>query len=263
MVKQAELLEETRASTQAAQIRRIIGVTSDKGGNGKSTVSRLIADLVIQRNIPTLAFDCDRRNAQLYRFYDRAFSTAFDSKTGVTRMDLSRKGGSDQLINSLDSDPSRLILIDFPAGGGELFEKLEQDTKLFELLEEIGYRMALVSVMSRIKDSIMSLKTLLEFCGDRADHVVIKNGFFGEPQKFTRFESSKTKDQLLQKGGVIVNFPDLHDDTYDLLDERNMTFSEALKPEGGLLLADRRRVKVFMDEAEAELLKAGPLLGLA
>ena len=63
--------------------KRMIGVTSDKGGNGKSTVSRMIADLAIQKEIPTLAFDCDKRNAQLYRYYNQAFTSAFNSGAGA------------------------------------------------------------------------------------------------------------------------------------------------------------------------------------
>jgi hypothetical protein len=137
-----------------------------------------------------------------------------------------------------------------------------EDIKLFDLLEEIGYELTMVSVLSRVKDSINSLRTLIDYCGDRANHVVVKNGFFGEPDKFRRFDNSKTKDLILEKNGIVINFPDLYDDTYDLLDDKDMRFSDALKPESGLMLADRRRVKVFLDEAEAELLKAAQFLGL-
>jgi len=256
--------ELSEASTQPSPtlLKRILAVTSDKGGNGKSTVSRGIGDLLLQRNIPTMAFDCDRRNAQLYRFYDKAFSSAFNSGVGVQRIDLASKGGADKLINSLDSESTRIVLIDFPAGGGELFERFEKEIKLFDLLEEVGYRLTMVSVLSRIKDSINSLRTLVDYCTDRADHVVVKNGFYGEPEKFRRFDTSKTRELILQQGGAVINFPDLFDDTYDLLDDMNAPFFEALKPENGLTLADRRRVKVFLDEIEAEFLKAAPLLGL-
>lgn len=49
----------------------------------------------------------------------------------------------------------------------------------------------------------------------------------------------------------------------EVLDDENMPFRDALQPESGLALADRRRVKVFLDEAEAELLKVALLLGLS
>lgn len=243
--------------------KRILGVTSDKGGNGKSTVSRTIADFAIQKSIPTLAFDCDKRNAQLFRYYNQAFSSAFNSGAGVTRLDLSAKGGADKLLNSLDSESTQIVLIDFPAGGGELFERFEKEIKLFDFLDEMGYELTMISVLSRVKDSINSLRTLIDYCGDRANHVVVKNCFFGEPEKFSRFDNSKTKGVVEEKGGIIINFPDLYDDTYDLLDDKNMTFSDALKSEGGLTMADRRRVKVFLEKAESEMLKAAEFLGLS
>ncbi|MBW4491171.1 MAG: hypothetical protein KME12_25720 [Trichocoleus desertorum ATA4-8-CV12] len=244
------------------QPKRMIGITSDKGGNGKSTVARALGDIVLRRGIPTRAFDCDRRNAQLHRHYNQAFLSTFDSDAGVSRIDLSVRGGADELLNSLESPTTQIVLIDFPAGGGELFERFEREIKLFDFLSEIGYQLTMVSVLSRVKDSINSLRTLMEYCGDRADHVVLKNCFFGEPERFSRFDHSKTKELVLQTGGVILNFPDLYDSTYDVLDDKNLTFSDALQPQSGLPMADRRRVKVFLDEAEAEFLKAAEFLGL-
>lgn len=242
--------------------RFLIGSTSDKGGNGKSTFARVMAHIATQRAIPMLAFDCDRRNAQLYRYYNETFASILDSDEGVARIDLNVKGGADKLINSLELEAPQIVLIDFPAGGGELFEKLEKDIDLFALLKEVGYKLTMVSVLSRVKDSINSLSSLMECCKGRANQIAVKNGFFGDPDKFSRFDNSKTKKALLSEGGIIINFPDLYDDTYDRLDDKNMTFSHALTPESGLHLADRRRVKVFLDQAEAELLKADKFLGL-
>lgn len=243
--------------------KRMIAVTSDKGGNGKSTLARLLAEIFIQRNIPTLAFDCDKRNAQLYRYYNQAFSSAFNSGAGVIRIDLTTQGGADKLINSFDSEATQVILIDFPAGGGELFEKFEKEIQLFDLLDEVGYQLTMVSVLSRIKDSIMSLRTLADYCGDRATHVVVRNNFFGTPDKFRRFNNSKTSELVLQKGGIVIDMPDLFDDTYDLLDDKDLSFAAAIEAEGELPMADRRRVRLFREEAEAELMKAAAHLGLA
>lgn len=255
--------ESTEQTATPSTQRRMIGVTSDKGGNGKSTVSRLLAEVLLQRKIPTLAFDCDRRNAQLYRYYHQAFSSAFNSGAGVIRLDLTTKGGADRLINSLDSASTQVLLIDFPAGGGELFEKLEKEIQLFNLLDEIGCELTMVSVLSRVKDSVMSLRSLLDYCGDRANHVIVKNGFYGTPEKFRRFDNSKTSDLVVQKGGIVISVPDLFDDTYDLLDENDLTFTQALEAEQALPLADRRRVRIFLEEAEAEFVKAASFLGLA
>jgi hypothetical protein len=242
--------------------KRVVAVTSDKGGSGKSTVTRAMTDILLGRAVPLLAFDADKRNAQLHRHYHQAIAKTGGNGHGVTRIDLSVRGGTDALLNALDQSTAQVVLIDFPAGGGELFERLEKEIKLLDFLDEMGYALTMVSVISRVKDCVNSLRTLMEFCGDRADHVVVKNGFFGEAERFRRFDGSKTKELLLQQGGRVIAFPDLYDDTFDAIDEKNLTFAQVLQPEAGFAMADRRRVKVFLDEATKQMLVAGDLLGM-
>lgn len=242
--------------------KRVLAITSDKGGSGKSTVTRAMADIYLRHTVPLLAFDADKRNAQLHRHYNQAIGKAEGNGTGVTRIDLSVRGGADALLNALERSTAEVVLIDFPAGGGELFERLELEIKLLDFLAEMGYELTMVTVISRVKDCVNSLRTLMEFCGDKAEHVVVKNGFFGEPERFRRFDGSKTKELLLQQGGRVIAFPDLYDDTFDAIDEKNLTFSAAMEPVTGFAMADRRRVKVFLDEAERQMRLAGDLLGL-
>jgi hypothetical protein len=242
--------------------KRILAVTSDKGGSGKSVVSRTIADLLLRQAVPALAFDADKRNAQLFRHYDAAFLKQGLMQQGVARIDLSVRGGADTLLNVLESADVQVVLIDFPAGGGELFERLDREVQFLDLLPELGYRLTLVSVISRVKDCVNSLQTLIRFCDDRADHVVVKNGFFGEPSRFRRFDGSKTAALLAEHQGKVIAFPDLYDDTFDAIDEQNLTFTQAITPAAGFTMADRRRVKVFLDEAEKQLRLAGDLLGI-
>jgi hypothetical protein len=241
--------------------KRLVLSTSDKGGAGKSTWARAYAEMLIKHQIPTMAYDCDKRNAQLYRFYNKAFSSAYESGAGVIRLDLSVRGGSDVLINNLESANTQIVLVDFPAGGGELLEKLDKEIRLFDTLKETGYKMTAVSVLTRVKDAVNSLRTLLDYCGDRADYVAVKNLFYGEPHKFKRFDSSKTSNILLERGGIIINMPDLQDDTVDLLDDKDLTYSAAQERDSQIPFADKRRIKVFLEEFESEVMQAGRYLG--
>lgn len=214
-----------------------------------------------------MPYDCDKRNAQLFRFYNQAYASAYANGAGVFQLDLSKRGGADKLINSLDSENTKVVLIDFPAGGGELFERFNAEVQLFDLLAELNCRLTLVNVLSRIKDSVNSLRTLFEYVQKHdanrvTDWVVVKNLFYGEAAKFRRYDGSKTKELIDKAAGITICLPELHDDTFDLIDDKDLTFTDALKPEYELPLADRRRVKVFLDEAEQELFKAAPYLGL-
>ena len=48
---------------------KIIAISSGKGGVGKSLVARLLAQYMIDNNIPFLGFDSDRSHGALLRFY--------------------------------------------------------------------------------------------------------------------------------------------------------------------------------------------------
>jgi len=242
-------------ATATAPCKRLLVITGDKGGTGKSTFARVLVDTLLQQGVPLVAFDSDKRNAQLYRFYNQAF------ESGVVRIDLATRGGADVLINQLEAE-QEVILIDLPAGAGESFERFEQEMDLIQTAQDMGYRLAVVSVINRVKDCVNSLRTLLEYCGDGVDYVLVKNLFFGTPESFQRFDESKTKALFLERQGVIIHLPDLFDGTTDLLDQQNLTFSEAQQCHD-LSLVERTRVKRFLQAAATEMSQAAGLLGLS
>ncbi len=242
------------ALAATAPNKRLLVITGDKGGTGKSTFARVLVDILLQRSVKLVAFDSDKRNAQLYRFYNQAV------ESGVHRVDIATPGGADALVNQLEAD-QQVLLIDLPAGAGESFERFEQEMDLIQTAKELGYRITVVSVINRVKDCVNSLRTLLEYCSDRVDYVVVKNLFFGEPEKFQRFDESKTKLLLLSYHGLVINLPDLPDSTADLIDQKNLTFSAALQPQH-FVLAERSRAKRFLNAAATEVGQAAAYLGL-
>ena len=105
----------------------------------------------------------------------------------------------------------------------------------------------------------MTLERTAEF---EVDHVVVKNLFFGKKERFLLFEGSKTKEQLLERGGVALVTPELFDDTYELLDQANLPFRVAVTEESGLLAAQRSRIFKWKKALKAEVMNAGGVLGL-
>ena len=131
------------------------------------------------------------------------------------------------------------------------------------MAQSLGYRVTVVSVLSRIKDSVnllrMTLKRTAEF---DVDHVAVKNLFFGKKERFLLFEGSKTKELLLDGGGVELFMPELFDDTYELLDQANLPFRVAVTAESGLLAAQRSRIFKWQKALKAEVMAAGEVLGV-
>ena len=70
---------------------------------------------------------------------------------------------------------------------------------------EVGYQLTIVTVLSRIKDSVNQLKLAMDITeGFDVQHVAVKNLYYGDADKFRFLERSKTKQRLLDNGGVVV-----------------------------------------------------------
>jgi len=232
-------------------MKRLILVHGDKGGIGKSTTARALLDWSIRQERHYTAFDSDHRNPHLFRYYDAIHP--------VKRVDVMSQGGIDPVFNELATG-DRNVLVDLPAGVGTSLERLFQEVDIGDALAELGARATLVVVISRLKDSIEVLRLTMEAFKDvPTDYVVVKNLYFGDSDKFTRYEHSKTRKDALAKGAVEINMPDLLDDVYDCMDERNLPFLKAISKDE-LLFATRQRVKSWMRRFDEELGKAQKFL---
>ncbi|MEL6159887.1 MAG: chromosome partitioning protein ParA [Cyanobacteria bacterium J06627_32] len=240
---------------QGQNNRRVIWVTGGKGGVGKSTFARGLFDILTAAGVNVIAFDGDPTNAQLFRYYK-------DVGRGVQRLELDTKGEADVLLNEMDAHKADVFLVDVAAGGSQTLLALEDDIGLLSEAMEMGYRFTIVSVMSRIKDSVNLLKTSLSMMDDfDVQHVAVKNLYFGDPDRFRLFNGSKTEARLLDSGGTVLGMPEMFDDTYELLDELNLPFRSLLGDES-LPRAQRSRVNRWLKDFTKGVKKANGALGL-
>lgn len=235
--------------------KKLIIVTGDKGGTGKSTLSRGLVDIAHHCQVDYIAYDSDKRNSQLYRHYQ-------STSSGISRLDFSTEDGADNLIIQMDTGTSPVIIVDLPAGGGELLEKFNSQLGLLCEAQEMGYEMTIVSVMSRVKDSVNALRLLMDFTGDAAQHLAVKNLYWGTEDKFSLFDQSKVKQRLLDAGGLIISMPDMCDATYALIDEHNLTFRAALDDTEHIPRPHRSRIHQWLRLFEVEIDLANKFLGV-
>jgi hypothetical protein len=234
---------------------RLVLVTGDKGGTGKSVMARILLDIYRHRNINCIAYECDQSNPQLYRHYSKV-------PPGVQTLKLNQRGGADALQDDLERFSPKVSLVDLPAGAAEYFESVASDIYLFQNAETMGYRITMISVLGRVKDSVIQLKRLVDFCGSRVDYVVAKNIYWGEKEKFIRYDNSKVRQVVLNSlGGVELLLPDLYDDLFDFVDSNDLTFREALK-HNGLTLSNQSRMFDWVSKTELQLELAAFLLSL-
>ncbi|MEO0967544.1 MAG: hypothetical protein AAFX80_04190 [Cyanobacteria bacterium J06639_18] len=233
---------------------RVIVITGDKGGTGKSVFARILLDVYRHRNIDCIAYECDQSNPQLYRYYNKV-------KPGVNTLSINSTGGFDILINNIKQYKPSISLLDLPAGAAEHFERLTKDIRLFQNSEKCNYKITTISVLGRITDSVIQLKRLMDFCGDNVNHIVVRNLYWGSVESFIRYNNSKVRQDLIKSGVIELTLPELFDDLFDILDYQSLTFREALKDDV-LDLAHQSRLFNWVDEIEEEFNKAADLLGL-
>ena len=93
-------------------------VGGEKGGVGKSLMARVLAQYMIDRNIPFLGFDTDRSHAALLRFYP-----GYASAVVVDRYDA-----LDAIVEAAVQVPERRILVDLAAQTHEPLVKWMDDS---------------------------------------------------------------------------------------------------------------------------------------
>ncbi|CDI02333.1 hypothetical protein BN873_280019 [Candidatus Competibacter denitrificans Run_A_D11] len=263
--------------------RRAVFVLSNKGGAGKTTFARGLLDLYRLEAKEVAAYDADGKVGQLVQHYGQrdergALLPLQDPKIGCGFFDIRADDDRDVLINALADEPERL-LFDLPGGlVGELGKVIDYGAAprgLFDEYWDKGYAITVVIVMTPVLASVRTVQESLEAFGPKVNYVVVKNLAFGPRDSFIlfdgtdrdglRFPSSLGKAAVLDAGGVIITMPPLEARSYALLDVFNLTFKEGALGQGRgrqLPLADRVRVRNWLQDYEQQIYPARTLLGL-
>lgn len=221
--------------------KRLVIVTGDKGGVGKSTFARGLVQTYLDKGQRFIGFDADSSNSQLLRFYGQ--------HCHIEPIDIFKTGNIDQFFDEMKTkanpkvgrdgeiiQPESLFLLELPPQSRRILRKFIEEMTFLETAEKhYNIRVTMVVVISRVIDSINQLIDLHSFCGNQVDYIVVKNLFFGEPDEFTRYENSpeveKIKGQLKSQKSPFfdIKMPELIERSYDYLDENSMTFRQGME----------------------------------
>ncbi len=265
-------------------MKRAIFVCSQKGGAGKTTFARGLLDILRCEDQTVAAYDADGHVGQLFQHHglrDAAgqLLPGQDPCVGCGCFDIREEDDRDVLLNALATEPP-LLLFDLPGGVvGELGKVVDHGAAPFGLFSEYrdrGYAVTIVVVMTPVHASVRTVQYSIEAFGETVDYVAVKNLAFGAEDAFVLFDgcnqeglrlpASRGKQALLDHGGRIVTMPALHPRSYALLDIHSLGYIEAVRSNGpgsGLPVADRARVRRWLQEFDERLTPARHLLGLA
>jgi len=228
---------------------RILLIGGEKGGVGKSLVSRALAQYFIDHSMPFVGFDTDRSHGALMRFYaDYASPILID-----------RYEALDHIVEVAVEQSGLRVLVDLAAQTHAPLVAWMDDSGVLDLARENGLQITYWHVMDTGRDSVDLLRQILERFQDRLDYVVVRNQLRGND--FSNLEKSGLLDRLSDLGGGVIEVKQLHQSVIQKIDAKDSSFWAA-KQSGtefgaGLGLMERQRLKTWMNHVFAEFSAAG------
>ena len=223
-------------------------IGGEKGGVGKSLVSRLLAQYFIDHEWPFVGYDTDRSHGALLRFY-----AGYASPVLVDRYEA-----LDNIIESAVEQPGRRVLVDLAAQTHDPLVRWMDESGVLDMADLSAITLQYWHVMDAGRDSVDLLQRLLDRFGQRLRYVVVCNELRGDD--FGMLQRSGQLDRAVGLGAKVMHIRRLHDAVMQKIDARNASFWSAGHVTGvegpGLGLMERQRLKLWLHHAYGELAKA-------
>ncbi len=223
-------------------------IGGEKGGVGKSLMARVLAQYMIDRELPFLGFDTDRSHGALMRFYSGYASPVADDKVESL----------DSIVEAAVDQPGRRILVDLAAQTHDALAGWMEDAGVVNLADELGMKLFYWHVMDTGKDSVDLLRRLLDRFGTGLAYVLVRNQVRGTD--FVTLEQSGEQARAIGMGARVVTLKKLNEHVIQKIDSASSTFWKAKSSDrdpSGLGLMDRQRVKMWLRDAYREIDEVG------
>jgi hypothetical protein len=226
-------------------------IGGEKGGVGKSMVSRVLAQYFIDREWPFVGFDTDRSHGSLRRFYaDFASEALVDQYEAL-----------DRIVEAALARAGVRVLVDLAAQTHEPLVKWMDESGVLDMGNLSGFTLKYWHVMDSGRDSIDLLAKLFDRFGHRVHYVIVRNHLRGSD--FSLLEKSGLLERAGPLGAKVIDLKQLHGPLVQKIDARNSSFWAAKNTAPGasgplLNIMERQRLKLWLNHAYGEVEKAGP-----
>jgi hypothetical protein len=225
-------------------------IGGEKGGVGKSLVSRLVAQYFIDNSIPFLGFDSDRSHGALLRFY-----AGYASPVVVDQYD-----SLDAIVEAATEQPERRILVDLAAQTQQSLTNWMDESQLLGLAPELGLNIRYWHVMDTGKDSVDLLRRLFDRYEQRLSYVIVQNQLRGE--EFGILRQSGLLERAQGWGAAVITIKRLQEATVTKIDANSSSFWAASQPDdksgARLGLLERQRLRSWLKNAYDEIARVEP-----
>jgi hypothetical protein len=225
-------------------------VGGEKGGVGKSLVARLLSQWFIDRAAPFAAVDADTSHATLIRTYGGYAQPA----------DLEDFASADEIVNRALA-AERSVVVDLPAQSRRILERWLDSADIIRFARESGIRLTLWHVTDGSVDSVKDLERTLGLGLGTFALVVVRN--HGRGKDFSYFAESEAKRRVEERGGRIIDIPELDVATMTRVDRLSASlWAAANNAEGENALApmQRQRARLWLERCNESLATLGDAL---
>lgn len=224
-------------------------IMNGKGGVGKSTFATQFVQYLKDRQIPHRAIDTDNENSTLKRFHQEAAFVNIDDPQSM-----------DEVFSSLEQN--NLVVLDCRAASTDLLLDYFQEIHAFEVLKALKATATIIIPVNHEADSVEQIKIITDSFAGQCRYLIVKNQVHSE--HFKIYENSQIRHRVLHEfGGTEMVMPKLYDWLVTLLNEDNLTITDAIRhPKVSLM--DRQRLKNWqnhfnerIDRVKSVLLASG------
>jgi hypothetical protein len=222
---------------------RLVLTHGEKGGVGKTTVARLLADFLASRGAAFQAFDGEGKTGQFLRFYPSYTSP----------IDVADAGGVAPVLDLLmDGHGQRLALVDLGARSADEVNDWLYKGGALEEAASGNLGITVLYVIGGTVDSVGHLKNCFAALGSDIDYVLVKN--LGVATKFQVYDGSNTRKELLAAGAREICLPALDAAVYQAVDRNSLAFSTFAEGQGtDAGFTERRYCRTWLRECFAAL----------
>ena len=225
----------------------LIMVGADKGGVGKTTISRAILDFLARKNILARAFDTENPRGTLHRFYP--------SNSEI--IDLNAVADQMKVLDTLESAKVPVTVVDLKAGNLSTALDTFDRIGVLEAARDGQFNLGLIHVVGPSVASLDEINEVSKYISG-IDYIIARN-FINETNFFEWDESTYKRYFSNLNGAAEMDVPKLNEMAYEQVDLAGVTFNNfiankaATGKAGKFSFVLRGYVKKWTSEIEAEL----------